>query len=281
MVSVSGHNMHVYTQGQGEKTLVFMSGHATACPTLDFKPLWSLLTDNYTIAVVEKFGYGWSDITKMPRDLDTILANTREALELAGLVPPYVLVPHSLSGLEAVYWAQKYPGEVTAIIGLDPSVPGSAEALKVSFSTKMAIKLTSFVSRLGMNEAAAQSALDKNVRSFGSDSLTESDRAAFVEVFRYRTFTKDMIREMNNKRGYIKAIRSLPLPSGVPVYFFSAHFREAAKVGITPEQFLQFHKDFLANFETARHMILDCGHYVHAYEPEKISAEIKLFLGGK
>jgi len=39
MVNVGGDSMHVYFDGQGDKTLVFMSGHGTACPTLDFKPL--------------------------------------------------------------------------------------------------------------------------------------------------------------------------------------------------------------------------------------------------
>jgi hypothetical protein len=34
-----------------------------------------------------------------------------------------------MSGLEAIYWAQKYPDEVIAIIGLDPTTPGSIEVL--------------------------------------------------------------------------------------------------------------------------------------------------------
>lgn len=123
LVTVNEYNMHVFIEGQGEKTFVFMSGSGTACPTFDFKPLWSLLSKNHRIAVVEKAGYGWSDSTNNPRDIDTLINDSREALKLAGLEPPYILVPHSLSGLEAIYWAQKYPQEVKAIIGLDPRIP--------------------------------------------------------------------------------------------------------------------------------------------------------------
>jgi len=278
IVNIDGHNMHIFSAGQGDRTLVFMSGHATACPTLDFKPLWSLLTDEYKIAVVEKFGYGWSDITKAPRDLDTMLAHTREALKLAGFAPPYVLVPHSLSGLEAVYWAQKYPQEITAIIGLDPSVPDAAEALKLTFLTKIAVNITSFISRLGMSESTAQKALNENYPSFQSASLTDSDREALIEIFQRRTYTADMLREMSNNQEYVKMIRSLSLPSNVPVYFFSSDFKDAAKLGLKPEEFLQFHKNFLSNFKNAKHTILDCGHYIHSYEPEKIASEIKLFF---
>lgn len=49
-------------RGRGDKTLVFMSGGGTCSPILDFKSLYSLLSSEYKIAVVEKFGYGFSDI---------------------------------------------------------------------------------------------------------------------------------------------------------------------------------------------------------------------------
>ena len=118
MVEVDGHNMSVYIEGTGDKTIVFMSGGGTCSPILDFKSLYSLLSDQYQIAVVEKFGYGFSDIVDKSRDIDSILEDTRAALKKAGLAAPYVLCPHSMSGLEALYWAQKYPDEVSAIMGL-------------------------------------------------------------------------------------------------------------------------------------------------------------------
>jgi len=91
IVEVDGHNMSVYIEGEGETTLVFMSGGGTCCPILDFKSLYSLLSDNYKVAVVEKFGYGFSDVVDVSRNIDSILENTRAALEAAGLNAPYVL----------------------------------------------------------------------------------------------------------------------------------------------------------------------------------------------
>ena len=85
-------------------------------PILDFKSRYSLLSDNFQVAVVEKFGYGFSDVVDKDRSIDSILEDTRTALAAAGLNAPYVLCPHSMSGLEALYWAQKYPDEVSAII---------------------------------------------------------------------------------------------------------------------------------------------------------------------
>ncbi len=66
---------------------------------------------DYRTVVVEKAGYGYSDVSDISRDIDTILEETREALTQAGEEGPYILYPHSMSGIEALYWAQKYPDE--------------------------------------------------------------------------------------------------------------------------------------------------------------------------
>ena len=99
LVEVNGHNMSVYIEGKGDKTLVFLSGGGTCSPILDFKSLYSLLTDEYKIVVVEKFGYGFSDVVDEKRDIDTILSETRMALDKAEVQGPYILCPHSMSGL--------------------------------------------------------------------------------------------------------------------------------------------------------------------------------------
>ena len=56
---------------------------------------------DYQIAVVEKAGYGFSDISDISRDIDTILFETRESLNQAGVTNhKYILFPHSMSGIE-------------------------------------------------------------------------------------------------------------------------------------------------------------------------------------
>ena len=80
IVEVDGHKMSVYIEGNGDKTIVFMSGGGTCSPILDFKSLYSTLTDNYKIVVVEKFGYGFSDIVDKDRSIDLILEFFRDSI---------------------------------------------------------------------------------------------------------------------------------------------------------------------------------------------------------
>ena len=76
LIEVDGHQMSVYVEGNGDKTIVFMSGGGTCSPILDFKSLYSTLSDNYKIVVVEKFGYGYSDIVDKDRSIDLMLEDT-------------------------------------------------------------------------------------------------------------------------------------------------------------------------------------------------------------
>lgn len=146
---VFGWNLGQKMEGEGDITIVFMSGGGTSSPVLDFKSLYSLLSDEYRIAVVEKAGYGFSEVVDVNRDIDidNLLSETREALLKAGISEPYILMPHSMSGIEALYWGQMYPDDVMAIIGLDMAVPESY----VDYNIKIPmIKLSSFAASVGI-----------------------------------------------------------------------------------------------------------------------------------
>lgn len=46
MVDVDGHNMSIYTEGEGEHTIVIMAGAGMVSPILDYSPLYRRLSDN-------------------------------------------------------------------------------------------------------------------------------------------------------------------------------------------------------------------------------------------
>lgn len=123
MVDAGHGKMHVYTEGSGRKNVVLLSGWGNPCPVADFQPLIKALRNEYTVTVVDYFGYGWSGQTRSLRTNANIVEETRAALKAAGIRPPYILLPHSLSGIYALYYSRKYPGEVAGIVNLDTSFP--------------------------------------------------------------------------------------------------------------------------------------------------------------
>lgn len=119
MVKVNEQKMHVYSMGVGEKTIVLLPGFGVALPSADFGPLMRELSKEYTVVCIEYFGIGFSDQTDVPRTNENYIEEIRTALSLAGFKEPYILMPHSASGIYSEYYAAQYPDEVSAIIMLD------------------------------------------------------------------------------------------------------------------------------------------------------------------
>ena len=69
LVTVNGHKIHVYRSGsQDAPAILLMSGHCTIAPVYDFKVLYEKLLPDLRVIVVEKFGYGYSDLYQSPCD---------------------------------------------------------------------------------------------------------------------------------------------------------------------------------------------------------------------
>jgi|SRR5690625_463292 len=269
LVEVNGHDMHVYAKGKGKNTIVFMSGGGTSSPTLDFQPLWSRLSSQYRIAVIEKAGYGWSEVADVSRDIDFILKETREALKLAGEKPPYVLAPHSMSGLEAIRWAQQYPDEVEAIIGLDPAIPESYQSMNLPSSFIQSI--VAFTSRTGLLRLFPSVA--NSSAAIESDKLSADDQKTYRAIFHRRTLTKNMRVEVKQVQENAAKVDKEPIPTSTPMYFFISN---GTDVEIPDWQ--EMLSSYTKQLENGNHLFLNSGHYVHELEPERIAKEIDAFL---
>ena len=263
-VEVDGHNMCIYTEGEGERTLLFLSGSGTVEPILDFKSLYSLLKDDYKIVVIEKFGYGFSDVVDMERSFDTILRQDREALSRAGIEGPFVLCPHSMSGLEAIMWAQDYPDEVEAIVGLDMVLPRTYDGFDFEGILRYE-KLAAFARDMGI------------IRFYYSDSslpsaLSKEEKELYRALACRIAVNVDIINEGKAITDAVSKIDSKPKPV-VPMLMFVSDGTETRGLNWGGA-----HQDYASDLTKAKVIELDCGHYVHNFEQELIAGEIRAFI---
>lgn len=265
-VEVDGHNMNIYVEGDGEHTIVFMSGWGTESPIYDFRPLYSKLSDEYRCVVIEKFGYGFSDEIDGERDFDTILRQDREALEKMGIEGPFILCPHSLSGLEATLWAQKYPDEVEAIVGLDMSsanYEGLAE-IKESFAQKSAIEINKIVRFSGINR------LLMSISEF-DETYTDEELKQYKALV-CRNQANDTVNRENDTIGSVcDEINAEALPDVPTLQFVSTQ-------NSNYEYWKSTHQELVDASTYGKLIELDCGHYLHQFESERIAAEMKDFI---
>lgn len=212
LVDVNGQKMHVYSMGSGEKTIVLLPGFSVPLPCADFAPLMRELSAEYTVVCIEYFGIGFSDESDVPRTNANYTEEIRTALSSAGFKAPYILMPHSGSGIYSEYYAAKYPDEVSAIIMLD-----------TTSSAEMAADVPKFVYSLGKAQQAiglaryyspllVSSALSMNEKN----GYTKEEVGDYTK-FMNHSYNDTVIDQLSRLNGNITEVRSLDFPSGVPV----------------------------------------------------------------
>ena len=264
-VNDNGNKLHVYTEGEGKKTLVFMAGLGTASPVYDFKVLYEKLSQDHRIAVVERAGYGWSDISSSSRDIDTVLEETRRALRLAGENPPYILFPHSMAGLEALHWANLYPEEVKGIIALDAMVPGYIEQTE---EKKFLSPMITFLARSGLMRKSPD-VFENNFVAMKKGHLTEEEAEIAKTIFFRRVQTKNMREEVEMIESNSRTVSEQGKPD-VPFYAF-----------ISADNEKEYWKDsiiFYAKEIDGEYSILDGDHYIHLDHPELIAEKSRKII---
>lgn len=266
MIAVNGHRLHVYAEGErGDLTLVFMSGSGTTAPVLDFKGLYGRLFDDYRVVVVERAGYGWSDNSGgASRDIETVLQETRLALQVAGESPPYILLPHSMSGLEAIHWANRYPDEVKAIVGLDPATPPIYEIMPPPLLT---MRLVAFTAQTGLLRLMPFLCRDAPSAQY----LTEDEVAVYCSIMYRRTLTADMLAEVEITQENALLVASHGYPD-VPFYVFISNGD-----GLPMDNWGEVLSAY-ADSVGGEYRLLDVGHYVHGEAAELIAEETRAFI---
>jgi pimeloyl-ACP methyl ester carboxylesterase len=260
LVSVDGHNMHIYAEGKkNDPTLVIMSGSGVAAPVYDYKVLYSQLSNEYRVVVIEKFGYGYSDVSALPRDVATMVNENRKALSLAGEHAPYILFPHSMSALEALYWAVNFPDEVSAIIGLDMAVPEEYAPFTNNY-TKM--KFKKLATMLGLHRIPLFNPVSK--RGLSSDEVKQHNYLTYKV-----TLNNDVMAETNIVNENAQKVQRLGVPD-IPMLLFAS-----ADIG---GQWMERQQNFAGNSDKIKLIQLNCGHDIHYYESDYVVNESRCFL---
>ncbi|WP_374966979.1 alpha/beta fold hydrolase [Lysinibacillus sp. RS5] len=266
-VEVDHNKMNVYTEGDGEDTYVFMAGSGVAAPIYEMKGLYNKFSHEHKIAVIERAGYGYSDVSNDERDIDTILAQTREALLQSGNKPPYILVPHSISGVEAIYWAQKYPEEIKGIIALDISLPSQYIEHKMGVADSWTVRGMNLLTDMGLHRLAPSKVYNPEV--IKQTFLTDEEK----EIYKALSFKQFLNDDMKNEllHVYDNSMKSekLPKPKDTPILLIDA-IAEQHK----DSKYTKYHRQKYAEFAEQIHIAdvkeLSGTHSIYLYKPDEI-----------
>lgn len=269
MVNVGDTKVHVHTAGTGSDNVVLLSGLGTASPILDFQTLARELQRKSRVTILEYPGYGWSDDTNNLRSTSNIVEEVRQALREANIPPPYILVPHSISGLQSLYYANTYPEEVKGIVGLDISVP---EQLKYTTLQAESVNINKFLGLAGIVRVAFW--IDPSLSGANSLGLSDEDIKTFTMIANWVVGSQAVYGEINQVSENLRSLSGLKFPKSIPVTLvLSSEGVDSSANGIPGHTWKAIHEAILTNCPQGKVVILKGGHYIH-HRNEKQIAEL-------
>lgn len=242
-VKIGERTMRAYIKGSGDKTIVMLSGWSTDSPLDDFMPLADKLSQDYRVVVLEYFGYGLSDITTDERSNKIMVQEIRTTLSELKVRPPYILMPHSMSGLYSLHYAENYPDEVSGIVGIDMSLP--------------------------------QKQLERWTEETFEKISEESSDLNISVINQWNSFYNNS-KELEN----MKYSSNLPVLAYLATEQID-HVNLMIKSGIMRTSWFDINKNMITNSDIQAIEILEGEHYLHHDRLEEIYESTKEFVEGK
>src|SRR5262245_31328525 len=119
LLDVGGYRLHLNCTGKSDPTVVLIAGGG------DFSFDWGLVQPDASrfarVCSYDRAGLAWSDPGPTPRTMRQEAYELHTILKAARIKAPYVVVGHSLGGLIARVYAERYPEEVAGIVLVDPT----------------------------------------------------------------------------------------------------------------------------------------------------------------
>ncbi len=265
MIEVNEKKMHVYSLGDGEKTIVLLPGFGVSLPSADFGPLMRELSKEYTVVCIEYFGIGFSDQADTPRTNENYTEEIRTALSLAGFKAPYVLMPHSASGIYSEYYAAKYPDEVSAIIMLDTTSTGKTGT---GNPPKFIYGIAKLQQACGLTHITCGLMPPSQKAENGYTEKEISD----YKLFTYHVLNNTMIDQSYSMLDNINEVNAIAFPEEIPVLkLISSQSEKRAGA-----EYQTNHLNRLG--AKAESKIIDCSHFIYQTNVTDICDATSTFL---
>jgi pimeloyl-ACP methyl ester carboxylesterase len=249
-VYLRGKKQYVVVQGQGEPTIVFISGKGRTHK--DFRKVYSKLKKTNTIFAYDRAGLGNSELIRNNRTVDTMAYELHELLVKEKLKPPFVLVGQSMGGYIMRCFANLYPEKVSGMVFVEPAH---------EYEFKHGIEIRSDSDKVVFRDEF-KSYLKAEGRTKGQQAESKHN------------FDFDSTGFSSNQR----IVKEIPLPSTIPVTVLIARKVDAENDYIDKEmefRLTYFEKWKSLNPQTKIISTFKSGHFIELDQPSLVIQEIE------
>jgi pimeloyl-ACP methyl ester carboxylesterase len=259
-VNMGSHTLSVYPVGRGSPTVVIDVGFGESAKG------WQQVVDSISketrVVTYDRAGYGESTPGPLPRNCGQAVSELEKALNVANIEPPYVLIGHSLGGMNAQYFAKQFPKSVVGLVLLDPP-PLKWISGKADFPDLDTLANQQTQSFLAIAKSASE-----------SDKPEDKAKAAFFRTL--ASENKELFESSAQQVASIESFGTLPLTvmaAGKPNPMF----------GKSAERFQRFwideSKDISSKSTRGCFVLIENStHHIHRDAPQRVIAEIRQML---
>lgn len=253
-----------------EEDAVILPGYGSASVRYEFDAFMHDLKDQYNFIVVEPLGYGLSDGASTERSASNFCE------ELHGLLASinrekYTIIAHSIGGLYSLYYANQYPDEVSAFIGIDATVPHQKDAQLPGIQPENAYKsykrmrvllYGTGINRIQTERSSAQAA---EILPY----LSETDFAKAKALNCSASINDTLLDEMRMYAPNMQECYDMQFPESVPVLYVLAK----DNCDLIPD-WKKYHSDVVTNPDS-KVTIIAGGHFLHYTSRDQLTAAIR------
>lgn len=273
-VNVNGTQLHIRVQGQGEPTIVFDSGMGGTGAT-DWALVQPELSRTNRTVSYDRAGYGWSEAAQTSRTTQQIVEDLHSLLEKAEIKPSFVLVGHSLGGLNMLEFARRYPQEVAGLV-LVEATHGAVDKLPKNLRKMLALQAKlqgamGFLAKIGLTKLILKLVSPKN--------MPPEIVAGFKRNYSNPAFYTAINGEINSLLQQPVAAYTPGMLGDLPLVVISRKMPEP-KNGKAPNQieviWRQLHAEMAQLSGQSRHIIAEKPtHFTITEEPQLVIEAIK------
>lgn len=268
-VEINKTKQYVYSYGQGNITLVLLSGSGVPFPSLEYKSLAEALAKTYQVIGIEKLGYGYSDLAQEERTIDVVVEEYRRVLQNLKIKTPVVLAAHSMGFLEALRWGQNYPCEVCSIIGIDPATPECYKDFDIEKAKNGLIELSK-------NEQLRKTTVNALIEQLTKEHVFSSTAREKLETTAYHNFcNQNWISEAQNLKASLALVQKDNPYLQIPMLFFLSNGEGTT---LQKEIWLRHALQYLEHIKIVQYETFDYPHTLYQFVYEQMAQITKEFI---
>lgn len=218
LVDVGGRKIHLVCSGSGRRSIVLEAGALGTAQTWSW--LQADLDRDARVCAYDRAGLGASDVNPDGFRPETVSRDLKAALDAAGERGPFVLVGHSLGGIFVRIFAAAYPGDVEALVLVDPShedqlarlPPAALDSFETFRSVTMILPAAARIGLLHFRNPFAAFAR-------GLDGPALARARLYAQDPKHLASSSDELQAWN---AIMARVRAAPIAPSVPVLVVSA-----------------------------------------------------------